>query len=274
MGLLKVDESKCKRDGVCASECMSTIIKVSGNSYPVIEPEWESMCMLCGHCVAVCPYGALSHESIPVEDSPTINTELLIDEDQAVQFLRSRRSIRFFQERPVEREKIQRLIEAARFAPTGSNSQLVEWLVLSDKGLLHKIAGMAVVWLRQLLQDNPQMVVNSPYLPLLIKAWDLGFDPVLRKATVLVIAVAPQEALTGQTDVTLALSYFDLLAPTMGLGTCWAGLMQMALHAQPSIRELVGIPEGYPYQYPIMLGYPKMKYYRLPERKPPKVTYL
>ncbi len=275
MGLLKIDESKCKRDGICASECMATIIKLpKDESYPEIAPNWESMCMLCGHCVAVCPQGALSHEYIPVEDCPTIKTELLINEAQAVQFLRSRRSIRFYQERPVEREKIQRLIEAARYAPTASNSQLVEWLVLSDKDLLHKVAGMTVDWLRQLLQDKPRMVAATPYLPLLIKAWDLGFDPVLRNAPVLIIATAPKEAMAGQTDLTLALSYLELLAPTMGLGTCWAGLLQMALQDQPSLREVLGVPKGYPHHHPMMLGYTKVKYYRLPDRKRPKITFL
>jgi nitroreductase len=42
---------------------------------------------------------------------------------------------------------------------------------------------------------------------------------------VLVVASAPKEATNGMVDVTLALSYLDLLAPTMGLGTCWAGLL-------------------------------------------------
>ena len=67
-------------------------------------------------------------------------------------------------------------------------------------------------------------------------------------------------------DLTLALSYFDLLAPAMGLGTCWAGLLQGALLHLPSLKRL---PEyrAKPHHYPIMLGYPDAKYYRVPERK-------
>lgn len=274
MGLLKIDESKCKKDSICAQECMAAIIKLSKKGYPEIAPGREGMCMLCGHCVAVCPQGALSHESIPRDDCPPLKKELLIDAAQAAQFLRSRRSIRFYQDRPVEREKIQKLIEVARYAPTGSNSQLVEWLVLSEKDLLHKIAGLTVDWLRGVLRDDPRLAAVSPYLPLMVAAWDLGFDPVLRNAPVLVIATAPKEAITGQVDMTLALSYLDLLAPTMGLGTCWAGVLQMALQVQPSLREILGMPKEYPHQYPMMLGYTKMKYFRLPERRPPKVTYL
>lgn len=275
MGLLKIDESKCKKDGICARECLAAIIRLSKKTgYPEIVPGRENMCKLCGHCVAVCPQGALSHEGVQIEDCPTIKEELVINEAQALQFLRSRRSIRFYQDRPVEKEKVQRLIEAARYAPTASNSQLVDWLVLTDKTLIHKISGLTVEWLRQIIKDNPQMATANPYLPLLVTAWDLGYDPVLRNAPVLIVASAPKEAMSGQTDLTLALSYVDLLAPTLGLGTCWAGLLQGALQALPSLREIVGMPKEHPYQYPMMLGYPKMKYYRLPERKPPKVTYL
>lgn len=76
----------------------------------------------------------------------------------------------------------------------------------------------------------------------------------------------------GLVDLTLALSYLDLLAPTMGLGTCWAGLLEGALLSSASLRDEVGIPKEHPYPYPMMLGYPAMKYHRLPERKQPKIT--
>ena len=275
MGLLRIDESKCKKDGACARECPTTIIQLpEGNGYPAIVPGGEGMCLVCGHCVAVCPHGALSHEQIPVEDSPTIREELRINEEQAVQFLRSRRSVRLYQEKPVEKEKIRRLIEVARYAPTAANSQLVEWLVLTDRSRIRKIAGLTVEWLRQVLKDDPRMAAASPYLPLLVAAWDAGYDPVLRNAPVLVVASAPREAMNGLVDLTLALSYLDLLAPTMGLGTCWAGLLHGALLSSPSLKETVGIPEKHPHHYPMMLGYPKAKYYRLPERKPPRITFM
>lgn len=275
MGFLEIDESKCKKDGFCVGECPATIIRLAeGNGYPDMIPGGENMCLVCGHCVAVCPHGALSHKRIPIEDSPTIKKELRINEEQAVQFLRSRRSIRFYQDKPVEREKIQRLIEVARYAPTGGNSQFVEWLVLTDKSKINKIAGLTVDWFRQLLKDDPHVAAANPYLPLLVTAWDAGYDSVLRDAPVLVVASAPREAMNGLVDVTLALSYLDLLAPTMGLGTCWAGLLQGALLSSPSLKNALGIPKQHTHHYAMMLGYPKVKYYRLPERKPPKITFM
>ena len=101
MGLLIIDQDKCKKDGICAKECPMAIIKLKDEeSLPILVPGGEDICNSCGHCVAVCPNGALSHERVPMADSPLIEKDLEINEEQAVQFLRSRRSIRFFKKQP------------------------------------------------------------------------------------------------------------------------------------------------------------------------------
>ncbi len=272
MGLLIVDENKCKKDGICAVECPMAIIKLEeGNGFPRLIPGGKEMCLVCGHCVAVCPHGALSHTQIPIEECPAIDKQLEIDERQVVQFLRSRRSIRFFKEEPPDKEKIRRLIEIARYAPTAGNGQLVEWMVMSNRAKIKEIAGMTVDWMRKVLEKAPE---TAPfYIPIIVGAWNMGFDAILRDAPALVLASAPQEATNGMVDVTLALSYFELAAPKLGLGTCWAGLLQGALVSSSATREALGLPKGHPHHYPMMVGYPKAKYFRLPERKAPKITW-
>jgi len=208
---------------------------------------------------------------VPIDKSPLIEKELEISEEQAGQFLRSRRSIRFFKKQPVEKEKIQRLIEIARYAPTGGNRQLVEWVVFRDPDKIKEISEQTVEWMRRVLEKAPESV--PPYFPLVISAWDMGYNSVLWSAPALVVASAPEEAGTGLVDVTLALSYLELAAPKLGLGTCWAGLVDGALQKSTSVKEAVGLPEGHPHHYPMMVGYPKPKYSRLPERKTPKITW-
>ncbi len=272
MGRLIVDETKCKRDAICANECPMGIIKVKDDTgFPELVSGGEQVCLECGHCVAVCPHDALSHDQIPVEECPVIDSGLVIDERQAVQFLRSRRSIRFFKDEPPDKATIQRLIEIARYAPTAGNAQLVEWLVLTDRGKIKEMAGTAVDWMRTVLEKTPQSA--PPYMPVVIRSWDMGFDAVLRDAPVLVVASAPKEAGNGMVDVTLSLSYFELAAPTLGLGTCWAGLLQGALLSSSAAREALGLPKGHPYHYPMMVGRPKSTYHRLPQRKPPRITW-
>lgn len=273
MSLLIIDESKCKRDGFCARECPTAIIRLKEKeTYPEIISGGEQSCLQCGHCVAVCPHGALSHSLIAIEECPPIKKNLVIDHAQAVQFLRTRRSIRVYRDRPVEKDKIQQLIEIARYAPTGSNSQLIEWLVFTDQAKIREIARLTVEHMRSLIKKDPESY-KATYLPRVVAAYDAGYDSVLRDAPALVVAFAPKTAGNGMVDLTLALSYLDLAAPTMGLGTCWAGLLQGMLRSWVPLKEALGIPENYPYHYPLMLGYPKFKYHRLPERKAPRITW-
>lgn len=273
MGLLTIDQEKCNKDGICVRECPRVIIQLQeGDGYPKMIPGGEDMCMRCGHCVAICPYGAVNHAEIPLEDCPPIEQELTITFEQAAQFLRSRRSIRLYQDKPVEKAKIQRLIKIARYAPTGSNTQLVEWLVFTDRAKIKEFAGRAVEWMREVLRKDPQ-AAGVPYIPRVVAAWDAGYDAVLRNAPALIVAIAPEETRNGMVDLTISLSYLELAAPTLGLGTCWAGMLQFPLLSYGPLKEAMGLPEGYPYHYPMMLGYPKFKYHRLPERRQPKITW-
>lgn len=272
MSLILIDETRCKRDGWCARECPAAIIRLKEDGYPEVIAGGERLCLGCGHCVAVCPHGALSHRASPLDASPPIDPSLRISEAQGVQFLRQRRSVRLYDERPVEREKIERLIDVARYAPTGGNSQSVQWLVIDDRGAIKEIARLTVEYIRRLLQEQPEAAAYVA-LPRAVAAWDAGYDAVLRHAPCLIVASAPQWAYNGTIDVTLALCYLDLMAPLLGLGTCWAGMLQRAIRSSPPVKEAVGIPEDHPHHYPMMLGYPKVKYYRLPERRQPQIRY-
>jgi nitroreductase/NAD-dependent dihydropyrimidine dehydrogenase PreA subunit len=273
LGLLAINETRCKKDGLCAAECPLAIIQVKDkDSYPELVPDGDKMCLRCGHCVAVCPNSALSHADVPLAECLPISKEASVTREQAVQFLRSRRSVRRFKDKPVEKEKFQQLIEIARYAPTASNAQLVEWIVINDREQIRSISEMVIGWMRLVLEKDPQPV-SAPYLPLLVAAWDMGVDAVLHGAPGLIVATAPKEDNNGMVDLTLALSYLELAAPSLGLGTCWGGLLNGALLSHKPLKQEVGIPEDHPHHYPMMIGYPNVKYYRLPERKKPKIMW-
>lgn len=271
MGLLTIDQDKCKRDGLCVGECPMAIIKLEdGDGFPVMIRGGDEMCNDCGHCVAVCPHGALTHSRIRVEECPQIEKDLEISESQAVQFLRKRRSVRFFKKQPVEKEKLQQLIEIARYAPSGGNLQKVEWLVITDPSRIQELSRLTVEWMRKAVEAGRPV---PPYYPRIIGAWDMGYNSVLWSAPALVLASAPKEATTGLVDVTLALTYFELAAQNSGLGTCWAGLLSGALQYSAAVKEAVQLPAGNPYHYCMMVGYPKVKYSRVPARRAPKITW-
>jgi len=273
MGLLQVDEDKCLRDGICAAACPRRIIELEGEGgVPTVAPENEADCMACGHCVAVCPYGAVSVTGLPVEACPEVDDSLRLSEEQVVHLLRSRRSIRVYWEREVERETMQHLIEIARYAPTASNSQTVHWTVLTGREQLRRLSEITIGWMRNFLETQPESPAATRFRPY-VTAWDDGYDGILRNAPNLVIASAPKESSNGLVDCTIALTYLELAALPLGLGTCWAGLLQAALLHQPGAHQAAGLPKGHTAHYPMMLGYPKFTYRRLPERKEPSINW-
>ena len=148
---------------------------------------------------------------------------------------------------------------------------MVEWMVFTDPAKIKDIAGKTAEWMRKVYDKAPESV--PPYFPMIVAAWDMGHDSVTWSAPALLLASAPREAITGLVDVTLALSYFELAATRAGLGTCWAGLINNAVQTSRSVKETVGLPEGHTHHYTMMVGYPRVKYSRLPERKDPKITW-
>jgi nitroreductase/NAD-dependent dihydropyrimidine dehydrogenase PreA subunit len=274
MSLIKIDETKCKKDGICVQECPAAIIRQRDkDSFPYMSSKAAQACLLCGHCVAVCPHGALTHEKIPLERCPPILKELTISQEQAVQFLRSRRSTRRYKNKPVEKETVQFLIDTARHAPTGSNSQLVAWTVFMEETKVKEIADLTIDWMRESIKGASSDPMTS-YLPMIIGAYDAGVNSITHGAPCLVFASTPDVYVNGMVDLSIALTYFELAAMSAGLGTCWLGLITRALRVYEPLKKAVGLPEGHAQNfYPMVLGYPKFKYYHLPERKPASIFW-
>jgi nitroreductase/NAD-dependent dihydropyrimidine dehydrogenase PreA subunit len=273
MGFMMVDKTKCKRDGICAAECPRRIIELEGQEgFPTIAPENEEHCMICGHCVAVCPHGAMSLAKMPTESCTEIVRAFLPSWEQTRHFLRSRRSVRLYKEQEVDRGTIQQLIEVARYAPTASNSQTLHWTVITGRTKLSEISKMAVDWMRGAIAAQPKSPI-ALYFTRVVIGWDMGYDGILRTAPNLIIASAPKEASNGLVDCAIALTYLELAALSMGLGTCWAGLLQAAMLNTPAVIKKIDLPEGHTAHYPMMIGYPKLNYYRLPERNQPYIHW-
>lgn len=273
MTQINVDQEICKHDGICAAVCPMGIIELKdGTTVPKLMAGLEDLCITCGHCVAICPHGALSLDKMKAEDCPPVRVDLAIGSEQAEQFFRSRRSIRTYRDKAVEREKLVKLIDMAHYAPTASNSQQVQWLVINSKEQLHTLAGMIIDMLHHLIEEGHPLA-KAYKLERSVEAWEAGIDPVLRGAPVLVVAHAPKGYAMGQVDSSIALTFLDLAAPTVGLGTCWAGFFMMAAAQWPPLQQALALPEGNACFGAMMIGYPKYNYHRLPLRKETAISW-
>ena len=273
MAFITIDETRCKQDGICAAECpRRLIIQEDDKSFPRIAPANEANCMACGHCVAVCPHGALSVAGVDIKDCPEINNDLVLSPDQADQFLRSRRSIRCFKDKAVDRGTLEQLIHTARYAPTASNAQNLQWTVIEGRDKLKPLSRATISWMERIIEALPDSPAAAYFRPV-VAGWAAGYDGILRTARTLIVPSAPKENANGLVDLSIALAYLELAALPLGVGTCWAGLLRAAMLATPELVETMGLPEGHTWFYPMMIGYPKFKYYRLPERKAPVIHW-
>jgi nitroreductase/NAD-dependent dihydropyrimidine dehydrogenase PreA subunit len=273
MSFLTVDQDKCKRDGVCAAECpLNLIVLKEPNSFPSSINDAEQLCISCGHCAAVCPNSAISVNTVnAIECSPT-NPGLLPTHEQVQHFLKSRRSIRSFSDKTVDRNTLGKLIDIASYAPSGHNQQPVHWLVIEDKNKVQRIAGLVVNWMRYLIDNMPELAV-SMHVETICSAWEQGRDRICREAPHLIIAHAPEDLTASQGSCTIALSYLELAAYSMGIGACWAGYVGTAAGSFPPLIQELALPDGHKAFGAMMLGYPKYRYHMIPPRIAPRIIW-
>jgi nitroreductase/NAD-dependent dihydropyrimidine dehydrogenase PreA subunit len=265
-----VDEKKCRRDGICVAVCPVGVLVRGETDPPEQVPGGAAPCISCGHCVAACPFGACSLDTMPSADCPPVRPEWILSPEQAEHFLRSRRSIRAFKDAAVTDGRLERLIRTARYAPSGRNGQPVRWLVVSGRGPVRAIAGHVIDWMRSICAAGPELGLM---LNRLVAAWDAGRDLICRDAPHLIVTHAPKDDLTAPSACTLALAYLELAAPAHGLGACWAGYVHLgALHWQP-LQQALALPAGDILNGALMLGEPRYRYHRLPARREPPITW-
>jgi len=256
---IAVDTSLCKRDRACVAVCAPGALTIGEGGFP--EMVAGGSCILCGHCVAVCGSNAITHAGLPLEDFLPVSAE---PPAPAVMdgFLMSRRSVREFKKRPVGRETLEALLEVARRAPTGNNSQTLSWIVVEGAAKVRALSEEAMQWIR-----------TSQIDPSKLEQWNQGYDFILRGAPTVVLACAPAEYVWDKTDCAIALTFLELAAEARNLGVCWAGYLCRAALSHPPLCELLAVPEGYLVCGGLMLGERKYSYRRIPPRKPLRVQW-
>ena len=142
-----------------------------------------------------------------------------------LELLKSRRSVRKYKSTPVEQEKIDKCLEAARWAPSASNKQPWEFLLVKDEELRTKLA---------MIHPYAKFVAQSPVV----------FIPLTNPE------IHPKY---HQSDTALTILHFMIEAHSLGLGTCWAGVINTDI--EPKIRELLNIPEHLRVLALVALGY-------------------
>ena len=269
MELLRVDTQLCVKCGHCAAVCPRGLIR--------LDPEWpastsEDLCIACGQCVAVCPTTALDNLRAPLAEQVSYDSKIPLAQHIAAKFLRSRRSIRCYKNQPVNRKKLLQLMDIARFAPTGSNSQGIFYRVIENPGMLSNLTEQTVIWLELQAAGGHAAAKSYAHYASIYRA--TGRDVILRSAPCLVLGMALKSFPRGQENTHFSFAYAELYAPSLGLGTCWAGLLMAAAFAgfEPLVK-LLKLPEDKTLTGAIMAGVPEFGFHRLVNRNPLDISF-
>jgi len=173
----------------------------------------------------------------------------MIDGTDALNLISRRQSDRSYSERKVEKEKLERILEAGRLSPSACNSQPWRFIVVDDPNLLRQVADAS-------------------------SAQKLGFNKFTGQVGVFIVMVREKSkpiARVGAAikdkdysliDTGIAAGYICLQAAAEGLGSCMLGWFD-----EKKVKKALGIPTGKRAELIITLGYPEGPY-REKRRKP------
>ena len=159
----------------------------------------------------------------PRSNAEPLDEAMLPTQQQMDHFLRSRRSIRVYKDKPVDREILASLIDVARYAPSGHNLQPVHWLVIQERAEIKRLSGIVIDWMRFMIETKWPFAQDM-HFDRVVQAWENDVDRVLRGAPHLIVAHGPSGLPHVQTACIIALAHLELAAHSFGLGACWAGL--------------------------------------------------
>jgi len=167
-----------------------------------------------------------------------------------LELVKKRQSVRGYLDKPVEREKIERCLEAARLAPSACNSQPWKFVVIDETDLKNKAAAATG---SKLISIN-RFSAQAPVLVLVISERQkpgAQFGSLLKNRQMKMI------------DIGIAAEHFCLQAAEEGLGTCMMGWF-----SHRKINKLLQIPKGKRVELIISAGYASSDQIRTKKRKP------
>lgn len=252
---IEVDKPTCICCAKCVKACPVDIFVQETKKGP-ISFQYKDFCISCGHCVAVCPTNSVEHSMFPSGTVHKLDRTHLPTPDQVMLLLKSRRSNRVLTDKSIPEEMLNQVLEAAHRAPTSSNSQLVEFTLVTDPQKVHRVIELTVNTFQGMLKKltnpllKPIVKMTMPhllkYIPVVQKMkadFDAGKDPILRGSTALLLIHTSKKDMFGCANSNLAYQNASIMAESLGLSQIYTGYVCIAIKEDKSkaIAKELGI---------------------------------
>ena len=168
---------------------------------------------------------------------------------------------------PVPDADLQKIYDTMRYAPSGSNMRTWEFKILSDPSMIASLSSQ----IQDALLQNPGL--SEKYgLKLTARKQKGVKDPIFFEAPHVLFLYSSLIMDMEAINTGIVMTYANIAAQSLGIGTCWIGLAQLMIEENPAIKKSLKI-HGKCYGV-LTLGYPSLCYKRLPPRTELKVKPL
>ncbi|MHA1268406.1 MAG: nitroreductase family protein [Candidatus Helarchaeota archaeon] len=300
MKIIGVDFEKCIKCEECIKECPSKLFhKTETENQDGVKIKFIdefNACIECGHCVSICPKDAILVKKEAGEGDFWEFEELgdiskIIELNTLMKFIRARRSIRRFQNKKIPTEKVKMILEAMRYAPSASNAQNWEYIIITNPEdikyfskqviklfyLLRKIMKFKFI-IKYFIPHHQKVLLMDPktksQLNEIINDYENGIDRIFYDAPCIIVISSYKSGDLAANDAGIALTHGMLAAQSLGLGTCWIGFAQEAVKRNNKLKNWLKIGKNKKCLGVMIVGYPAMKFLKAPIRKPLKIKWL
>ncbi len=286
-----INREQCIACGACIKHCPAGTLSIVEEKASVT----GTMCWACGHCEASCPVSAITVESLKedtlaLSNLPPQKLSYLKpgadDTAKLVSLMRSRRSCRHYQDKPVDPSLLSDLVKIGATAPSGTNNQRWTFTILPDRNsveeILKKVAdyykklnslsekAIARFWAKLFMKDALGQYYRS-YHDLVAMALEeyekTGRDRIFHGAPAVIFVGSKPGGSTPFEDALLASQNILLAAHSLGLGSCLVGFAVEAIRRDEALRNALSLEPGERIHTAIALGYPNEIYQRMTGRK-------
>ena len=284
---LSLDLNKCVKCGGCVEVCPVGVFEQKGQM-DVPQIVRESFCIECAHCMLRCPVDAVSVPGFSADKIVAIGK--LPKPEEVANLLLSRRSVRVFTDQQVDHALLEKIVVLAASGPSGHNVQSTEFTVVQNAKVLKLVEQYTTETLRQGLKTlrNPLMrpvvkrvlgnnyeasVKLLPFNDFLVESHTAGKYSFLHGAPALIAFHGKPTKVNADVNAQLSIQNALLAISGFGIGGFYSGYVTLMATRDKRLMELLKVPKGNELFGVVGIGYPKTKFTRYAQRKPPQITW-